>query len=336
MIRSQSLRWIAALGMLSTSAIYAQTLDVTDVADCQITLSDQEVVTLLDGSITVQSSGDLPPCLAAKGGIQVDFDTNVNTIQSGEEVTINYSVDDSDESTCRITANGTTILGNANVVRGVDSSVTHSPTTDTTYRLNCSKELVASVTVEGGSTGGNGDYPVPAFCDTERPMPNSNIVAHDTTVSWLPLIPGEAQRNADEYSDIYGEWPGGSGLVRRIYIDKGTFIALPFVSTGNVGQGWQLTAVAGSRPPEVTYATIDECPGNFVQNTLTDTGCSFFLTQESGNIVASVGGNTGGCNLKPNTVYFLNMVHALPQSLGTTQCINSNQPWCDLDTDVSE
>lgn len=175
--------------------------------------------------------------------------------------------------------------------------------------------------------GGGGPEPLPGRwpegCDRD-PLPGN---------TW------QTPRAIDEFSDVFGTWPGRNGNSERLDINTNQWVSLWFrASSDPLRTGVFETneaPVPGFRADRGRVLSISECPGDFSPDppgqacTVGMRGPAVKLWWESG-----VGLGTGTdwrCTLEAGRVYFLNIIFGDDDDPGTTSCIDpeTREPFAD-------
>ena len=158
-------------------------------------------------------------------------------------------------------------------------------------------------------------------CSPERQEPAGWVrktarCAYSTSVGWLP--------SCLAWSDI---WPMPftqvSGVTYRLMVDSDVdnYIALEIDTFGmsDSASGRFNSAPPGSSIGHYRWRilTISRCPGDFHHEAIEEeTGCYFTLTGTSPNIAWGGPDTDRACQLEPDEVYYLNIIHT-PDSAGT-------------------
>lgn len=313
---SASLTAIFAAGLTVESASAQSVVLTLDDGPCSIPLQANSSVTVdaTTGNLTLDvDDANLPTCFGTPGGaLDVALTLQPDTIDAGNTVDVTWSVTGFVADVTSCTPTGGTQAWRDDVTESPSGgSGTYSPTGTTSFILNCQNSGGSDsvdVTVNGGTSGGpDGFPPPPSFCG---PEPAGRTLPFNIFKDFASNPPdGQPKIN---FEGVWGPFPGSNEAT--IFIPRGDYVSLPFVSDDAVGKVWALTWVGGPSNGDNTQVSISRCPGDFEGVGYTDALCLASVGSEGATIGTIVGpGNACSITGDINDVYYINIRHTTAQ-----------------------
>lgn len=235
-------------------------------------------------------------------------------------------------TSCDAWGGGNTGFANLNPPLPSGSFYAENIQSNTEFGMTCNNSNGAAsdsitISVDGGNTGGNDQYPgdgvFPQGCST-NPTPGT---------TW--------QNSHYLWADTFGTWPG-IGLSEQWWITTRKWTAMYFETENTAYSFGKIrfneAAASGPRGNRPKMIKISSCPGDFADD-VTGQACRFdgpttngHVYWESGDIAG--GGDPNRCTLGRNKGYYLNVIFGVPSSPSITTCRDQSSgtvwPECEL------
>lgn len=353
---------VVILGVFTVPAMAQKTLYIVDSegnALEQVELDQGSTVDLLADGVRAQASG-----YSCSAEVSCDADVAIeefsishdgSTYTAGDEFTIEqgqcFNVSWSTLGPWAVQGIGLSGAGWAGSDKGV-SGTQQICTGDLTLAVH-------DITLRPYNCGGNGDTcgvedlqtifaqvveptsepepsPEPEGCE-----PLSNYSGWSQVTS--DLVYGLPREDATKFSEVFGKaFPGATGNSETLHLDTGNYAAVKFTTPSDLSSnhsGRFKLEDAGSFPGTKTarsHWSISKCPGEFNPNNLTNE-CHVPYTKPGWIQMQWRGPNNTsakGCELQPNTTYYLNLLYSdsqsefppMPKECGSYGCGNLTEP----------
>ncbi len=319
-------RWLAASLAFAAGSLSAQNLIINNTS---FPLSTTQPVTIdpSTGDVRVFTQNTTVTCSIGGTAPSVSLSVAPTTVTSGASVTVSWQV------------------GNANACSATGGAGTvWSSRTSGSFLANNGNGSVQYTLLNTGGSAAVTTFNLSCSNDTGSTPRSASVTVNPATVVGCEEVNNPLQRlnqgivhtggsgDLTQFSSAFGfAWPGNPGLFRTIQITSNRYVALAFTSdsAANVQNRFEWDGgTSGNIGPSAI--TIARCPGDFrfaVQNPI---GCykepaGSGTMRHTTRVVNGVpDADAFSCDMDRSTTYYLNIVHADPQtSLTNSLCPGS-------------